>query len=77
MNKFLFKSADADLQKLFQLQVTIQKNVLYITHRVDLIIRELNELKTDKGLQKQVDEYFDEDKEDIPEDAESMAEQTS
>ncbi len=67
MNKFLFKSADADLQKLFQLQVTIQKNVLYITHRVDLIIRELNELKTDKGLQKQVDEYFDEDTEDIPE----------
>ncbi len=77
MNKFLFKSADADLQKLLQLELTIQKNVLYITHRVDLIIRELNELKTDKGLQKQVDEYFDEDKEDIPEDAESMAEQTS
>ncbi len=77
MNKFLFKSADADLQKLFQLQVTIQKNVLYITHRVDLIIRELNELKTDKGLQQQVDKYFDDDKEDIPEDAETTAEQTS
>ncbi len=76
MNKFLFKSADADLQKLFQLQVTIQKNVLYITHRVDLIIRELNELKTDKGLQQQVDKYFDEDKEDMPEDAETTAEQT-
>ncbi len=67
MNKFLFKSADADLQKLFQLQVTIQKNVLYVTHRVDLIIRELNELKTNKGLQQQVDKYFEEDKEDIPE----------
>ncbi len=76
MNKFLFKSADADLQKLFQLQVTIQKNVLYITHRVDLIIRELNELKTDKGLQQQVDKYFDEDTKDMPEDAEATAEQT-
>ncbi len=64
MNKFLFKSADADLQKLFQLTVTIQKNVLYITHRVDLVIRELNELKTDKGLQKQVDEYFEDDAEE-------------
>ncbi len=76
MNKFLFKSADADLQKLFQLQVTIQKNVLYITHRVDLIIRELHEIKSNKGLQQQVDKYFDEDTEDMPEAAETMAEQT-
>ncbi len=76
MNKFLFKSADADLQKLFQLQLTIQKNVLYVTHRVDLIIRELNELKTNKSLQQQVDKYFDEDKEDMPEAAEEEAEQT-
>ncbi len=60
MNKFLFKSADADFQKLFQLLVTIQKNVLYITHRVDLIVRELNELKHDKDLQSTVDKYFDE-----------------
>ncbi len=59
MNKFLFKSADADFQKLFQLSVTIQKNVLYCTHRLDLIIRELNELKTDKGLQQQVDQFFE------------------
>ncbi len=64
MNKFLFKSADADFQKLFQLSLTIQKNVLYMTHRVDLIIRELHELKTDKGLQKQVDEFYP--NEDIP-----------
>ncbi len=63
MNKFLFKSADADLQKLLQLNLIIQKNVLYMTHRVDLIIRELHELKIDKGLQHQVDQYF-EDKPD-------------
>ncbi len=60
MNKFLFKSADADLQKLFQLQVTIQSNVLYITHQVDLIIRQLKEFKHDKDLQSTVDKYFDE-----------------
>ncbi len=73
MNKFLFKSADADFQKLFQLSVTIQKNVLYITHRVDLIIRELNELKIDKGLQKQVDEYFEDDEPVVnPEDTQDI-----
>ncbi len=67
MKNFIFKSNDSDLQKMFQLQVTIQKNVLYITHRVDLIIRELNVFKINKGLQQQVDEYFEEDSKDIPE----------
>ncbi len=61
MNKFLFKSTDADFQKLFQLLVTIQKNVLYSTHRIDLVVRELNKLTTDKRLQTQVDEYFEKD----------------
>ncbi len=67
MKNFIFKSNDSDLQKMFQLQVTIQKNVLYITHRVDLIIRELKELNTDKSLQHQVDDYFEDDQNDIPE----------
>ncbi len=61
MNKFLFKSTGADFQKLLQLQLTIQKNVLYTTHRVDLIIRELQKLTVDKGLQQQVDEYFEDE----------------
>ncbi len=60
MNKFLFKSSDADFQKLYQLLVIIQKNVLYSTHRIDLVVRELNKLTVDKGLQSQVDEYFEE-----------------
>ncbi len=67
MKNFIFKSNDSDLQKMFQLTVTIQKNVLYITHRVDLIIRELKSLNTDKSLQSQVDQYFEDDSEDIPE----------
>ncbi len=60
MNKFLFKSADADFQKLLQLTETIQKNVLYITYRVDKLLVEVGHLKTSAGLQTQVDDYFDE-----------------
>ncbi len=61
MNKFLFKSSDADLQKLTQLLETIQKNVLYSTYRTDSILKILNKMVVDKGLQSQVDEYFEED----------------
>ncbi len=61
MNKFLFKSTDADLQKLYQLMITIQKNVLYCTHRIDLVVREVHTIKVDKGIQNQVDEYFEDD----------------
>ncbi len=60
MNKFLFKSTDADFQKLYQLLVIIQKNVLYSTHRIDFLVKELKKLSIDKGIQEQVDEYFDE-----------------
>ncbi len=74
MKNFIFKSSDPDLQKMFQLVVTIQKNVLYCTHRIDLVIRELHEIKTDKGLQKQVDQYFDDE---MDPDSEDKAEQVS
>ncbi len=61
MKNFIFKSTDADLQKMFQYLETIQKNILYITYRVDSCLKKVNELVNDKGLQKQVDEYFDND----------------
>ncbi len=61
MKNFIFKSTEADLQKMFQYLETLQKNVLYITHQVDFIRRQVVSLNTDKGLQKQVDEYFDQD----------------
>ncbi len=71
MKNFIFKSADADLQKMFQYIETkldiINKNILYITHQVDKQIGILNNIRNDQGLQKQVDEYFDES-EDIPQD---------
>ncbi len=67
MNKFLFKSTDADLQKLIQSIDTIQKNILYITYRIDTILKNTNKIIIDKGLQSQVDEFFEES-EHIPED---------
>jgi len=60
MNKFLFKSTDADFQKLYQLLIIIQKNVLYSTHRIDFLIKEYRKTGIDKDIQAQVDDYFDE-----------------
>ncbi len=65
MKNFIFKSSDADLQKMFQLLETIQKNGLYCTYRIDSLLKNFEKLLTDKGLQKQVDQYF-EGQEDIP-----------
>ncbi len=64
MKNFIFKSTDADLQKVFSYLELIQKNVLYVTYRMDSCLKKLNELTVDKGLQKQVDEYFEEDAEE-------------
>ncbi len=75
MKNFIFKSTTADLQKMFQLIETkldvINKNVLYTTHRLDAIQTHINRFMTNQNLQKQVDEYFEEDmKTDIPDDKE-------
>ncbi len=67
MKNFIFKSTDADLQKMFQLLETIQSNGLYCTYRIDSILKNFEKLLTDKSLQKQVDEYFEEESENIPE----------
>ncbi len=68
MKNFIFKSTDADLQKMFQLLDTIQKNGLYCTYRIDSLLKNFEKLLTDKSLQKQVDQYFSEDtSENIPE----------
>ncbi len=67
MKNFIFKSADADLQKMFQLLETIQKNGLYCTYRIDSLLKNFEKLLTDKSLQKQVDEYFEDDSKITPE----------
>ncbi len=41
----------------------VNKNILYVTHMCDKILKLLKHLDTDKDLQEQVDKYFDEDKE--------------
>ncbi len=64
MKNFIFKSIETDLQKMFQQLETIQKNILYLTYRVDRIIKNQDYSTHNKALQKQVDEYFD-DSEDI------------
>ncbi len=67
MKNFIFKSTDADLQKMFQYLETLRNNVLYITHRVDSIYKEVKALNNDEHLQKQVDQYFEDDSNNIPE----------
>ncbi len=39
---------------------TINKNVLYVTHTCDKLLKLVKSLDADSGLQKQVDEYFEE-----------------
>ncbi len=67
--KFDFsKSTSADLSNKITINKLdiLMKNVLYLTHQVDYIRKRVNELVIDKGLQKQVDEYFSEDDETSP-----------
>ncbi len=65
MKNFIFKSTGADLQKMFQSIETrldiIAGNILYSTNQLDFIRKKIIQLDTDKGLQKQVDQYFEED----------------
>ncbi len=61
--KFDFsKSIDTDFRNKLQSQLDlINKNVLYLTYQVDFIRKWINQQVVDKGLQKQVDQYFSED----------------
>ncbi len=66
MKNFIFKSTDADLQKMFTILDTIQKNSLYCTYRIDSLLKNFDKILVDKGLQKQVDEYFEGSEETSP-----------
>ncbi len=39
----------------------LNKNVLYVTHQTDKILKILNKVIVDKSLQSQVDEFFEKD----------------
>ncbi len=61
MNKFLFKSTDADFQKLIQSQLGILNgNILYLTREVDRLVKMVKQMTVNKDLQQQVDKYFEE-----------------
>ncbi len=66
MKNFIFKSTEADLQKMFSNIDTIQKNVLYLTYRMDMLIKRYDAILVDKGVQKQVDEFYERDDETSP-----------
>ncbi len=67
MKNFIFKSNASDLQKMFSILENLQKNLLYVTYRLDKVLKIVNTLNADSGLQKQVDSFFAEDTEHIPE----------
>ncbi len=64
--KNISPSADfySKLDKLETKLNVLSKNVLYITYMEDKILKIINKIDTDKGLQKQVDDYFEDDAED-------------
>ncbi len=59
MKNFIFKSTAADLQKMFQQIETIQSNLLYVTHRIDYLIKLFKQTGINRDLQEQVDKYFE------------------
>ncbi len=68
MKNFIFKSQGLIKNSSIPFDVTIMnKNLLYVTHQVDKILKIVTVLKLDKDLQAQVDDYFVKDIEDIPE----------
>ncbi len=58
MKNFIFKSSATDLQKMFSILDTLQKNTLYLTYRIDSILKKINTLEVDKGVVKQTLDYY-------------------
>ncbi len=65
MKNFIFKSNDSDLQKIIYNKLEIiQKELRFQRQDHVNMARMLQTLTLDKGLQKQVDDYFEDDAED-------------
>ncbi len=65
----LFNSTIPDSHLVIKTLNIINSNILYITHEVDSIKMIVTALTNTLKLQKQVDEYFEDKSEHIPEDA--------
>ncbi len=59
MKNFIFKSNESDLQKMFSILENLQKNLVYVTYKVDAIIKKVNTLGVDSGLVKQTLDFYD------------------
>ncbi len=71
MKNFIFKSPKDFHKIVFNKLETIQNEQRHARQDLSLILRQQARIITDMGLQKQVDEYFDED---VPEDTENIPE---
>ncbi len=69
MKNFIFKSTAADLQKMFSILENLQKNMVYSTYKLDNILKLVKALEIDNKLQSQVDTFFDDNPQDIPEES--------
>ncbi len=69
MKNFIFKSDNkSDLHKIiFNKLDMVLAELRHQRHEHTILLSLVNELVTNKNLQKQVDEYFEEDEKDIPE----------
>ncbi len=57
-----FKSSEPDLKFDIQSQFRIiNGNILYLTREVDKLVRLVKQDSVNKGLQQQVDKYFEDD----------------
>ncbi len=57
-----FKSSEPDLKFNIQSQFRIlNQNILYLTREVDQLVRMAKQSANDKGLQQQVDKFFEDD----------------
>ncbi len=73
--KFDILSPRADFKSKFQINKLdlINKNILYLTHEVDKCVAMLKILNNTQELQKQVDQFYEEDDKVIhPEDAKDL-----
>ncbi len=71
-----FKSSEPDLKFDIQSQFRIlNQNVLYLTREVDSLVRMAKQSANDKGLQQQVDKYFEDDETSPQTDPENKADQ--
>ncbi len=76
MKNFIFKS-DADFHKiLFNKLDMLLAEQRHQRSDLSILLSQSRQVINSLNLQKQVSDYFDKDTEDIPEDAETTAEQT-